>query len=57
MEKRCFLKEDRNILLDKMIRSDGIIFTSPNYSFQVSGLMKLFLDRLAFFFYPPCSFG
>ncbi len=48
-EEFCPFKDDRDRLIEKMISSDGVIFASPTYSFQVSGLMKIFLDRLAFF--------
>ena len=40
-----------------MMASDGVVFASPNYSFQVSGLMKTFLDRLGFAFHRPRFFG
>ncbi len=56
-EELCPLKDDRDKLIEKMINSDGIVFASPNYSFQVSALMKLFLDRLAFLFHRPRFFG
>ena len=56
-EEFCPLKDDRDQLIQKMIDSDGVIFASPNYAFQVSGLMKIFLDRLAFFFHRPLFFG
>jgi multimeric flavodoxin WrbA len=56
-EQFCPFKDDRDILLEKMRNSDGVIFASPNYSFQVSSLMKIFLDRLAFCFHRPCFFG
>jgi len=56
-EELCPLKDDRNKLIKKMLDSDGILFASPNYSFQVSGLMKIFLDRLAYIFHRPCFFG
>jgi multimeric flavodoxin WrbA len=56
-EELCPLKDDRDKLIDKMNNSDGIIFASPNYSFNVSGLMKVFLDRLGFIFHRPCFFG
>jgi multimeric flavodoxin WrbA len=56
-EEFCPLKDDRDILIEKMINSDGIIFSSPNYFFQVSGLMKIFLDRIAFFGHRPNFFG
>jgi hypothetical protein len=36
--------------------SDGVVFASPNYSFQVSAIMKRFLDRLGFVFRRPLFF-
>ena len=56
-EDRCPLKDDRDVLIQKMMESDGVVFASPNYSFQVSALMKLFLDRLGFAFHRPRFFG
>jgi multimeric flavodoxin WrbA len=56
-EELCPFKDDRDVLIDKMNNSDGIIFASPNYSFNVSGLMKVFLDRLGFIFHRPRFFG
>jgi multimeric flavodoxin WrbA len=56
-EEFCPLKDDRDILIEKMINSDGIVFASPNYFFQISGLMKVFLDRIAFFGHRPLLFG
>ena len=56
-EEFCPLKDDRDKLIQKIIDSDGIVFASPNYSFQVSSLMKIFIDRLAFFFHRPRFFG
>ena len=40
-----------------MKESDGVIFATPNYSFNVSALMKIFLDRLAYFGHRPAFFG
>lgn len=56
-EEKCPLKDDRDILIEKMMASDGVIFASPNYSFQVSAMMKAFLDRLGFVFHRPRFFG
>ena len=56
-EQYCPLKDDRDILLGKMRDSDGVLFAVPNYTFQVSGLMKIFLDRLAFICHRPEFFG
>lgn len=56
-EKACPLDDDRDILLNKIENCDGLVWASPNYSFQVSGFMKLFLDRLGFYFHRPFFFG
>jgi len=56
-EELCPLKDDRDKLFEKIKNSDGIILASPNYSFNVSGLMKVFLDRLGFAFHRPQFFG
>lgn len=56
-EELCPLKDDRDKLFDKIEKADGIIFSTPNYSFDVSGLMKVFLDRFGFVFHRPRFFG
>ncbi len=56
-EEHCPLKDDRDVLIEKIMASDGVVFASPNYSFQVSAVMKTFLDRLGFAFHRPTFFG
>ncbi len=56
-EECCPLKDDRDALLEKMERSDGVVFATPNYAFQVSARMKCFIDRLAFVMHRPKFFG
>ena len=56
-EEHCPLKDDRDILIEKMMISDGVVFASPNYSFQVSAIMKTLLDRLGFVFHRPRFHG
>lgn len=56
-EECCPLKDDRDLLLEKLYSSDGVIFATPNYSFQVTAVMKNFLERLAFVFHRPRFFG
>jgi multimeric flavodoxin WrbA len=56
-EEFCPLKDDRDMLFEKIMASDGVVFATPNYSFQVSGLMKVFLDRFGFVFHRPRFFG
>ena len=56
-EELCPLKDDRDLLFDKIRNSDGVVFASPNYSFQVSGIMKVFFDRFGYMFHRPPFFG
>jgi multimeric flavodoxin WrbA len=56
-EEFCQFKDDRDKLIEKILISDGVIFSSPNYSFNVSALMKVYLDRLGFLFHRPRFFG
>lgn len=56
-EEFCPLNDDRDLLLEKMNASDGIVFATPNYSLQVTALMKNLLERLAFVFHRPRFFG
>lgn len=55
-EEYCLFQDDRDILLEKMEKSDGVIFASPTYAYQVSARMKNLLDRLAFLFHRPRFF-
>jgi len=56
-EEFCPIRDDRDLLIEKLNNSDGVIFATPNYSFQVSAVMKNLLDRLAFVFHRPRFFG
>ncbi|MDU7336893.1 MAG: NAD(P)H-dependent oxidoreductase [Clostridium sp.] len=56
-EEYCPLKDDRDLLLEKISRSDGVVFASPNYAFHVSARMKNLFDRLAFLFHRPRFWG
>lgn len=56
-EELCPMKDDRDLLLEKLFAADGVVFATPNYSFNVSGRMKVFLDRLAFALHRPRGFG
>ena len=52
-EAFCPLKDDRDVLFDKITASDGVIFATPNYSWNLSGMMKVFLDRFGFACHRP----
>lgn len=56
-EEYCPLKDDRDVLIEKLERSDGVIMATPNYAFHVSASMKNLLDRLAYVFHRPQFFG
>ncbi len=53
----CSFKDDRDVLIKKIMESDGVVFATPNYAFQVSSIMKIFIDRMAFMLHRPRFFG
>lgn len=55
-EDKCPLKDDRAMLEEKIQNADGVIFASPTYAFNVTGLMKNFFDRLAYVCHRPRFF-
>ena len=55
-EEHCPLKDDRDVLIKKIEESDGVIFATPSYAYQVSARMKNFFDRIAFIFHRPRFF-
>lgn len=55
-EEYCPCKDDAPLIEQKMHAADGVIFASPVYGMNVSGLMKLFVDRLSYIFHRPRFF-
>lgn len=55
-EEYCPLKDDIAGLEEKMQDADGVIFATPVYGMQVSGLMKVFIDRHSYIFHRPRFF-
>lgn len=49
-------EDDRDKIVNAMHEADGVIFATPNYSLQVTALMKNFLDRLCYVFHRPRFF-
>lgn len=49
--------DDVKQVLHKMEHADGVIIVVPNYSLQVTALLKQLFDRLAFVFHRPRLFG
>jgi Multimeric flavodoxin WrbA len=56
-EQFCPIKDDRAKIEEKMLNSDGVIFASPGYVMNISGLMKSFLERFAYIFHRPRFFN
>ncbi len=48
-EQTCSHADDMTHLRDMIMKSDVLVFASPNYWCEVTGLMKTFIDRLYFF--------
>lgn len=55
-EECCPLKDDRAMVEEKILGADGVIFASPTYVGNVSGLMKNFIDRFAYVCHRPKFF-
>lgn len=47
-EEKCPLKDARAEIEAKILSTEGVIFASPNYASNVSGLMKNLIDRIAY---------
>ncbi|MFH1363812.1 MAG: flavodoxin family protein [Candidatus Omnitrophota bacterium] len=45
----CPIKDDADMILEKMLKTDGIIFATPNYINQITASMKALWDRAAHF--------
>lgn len=56
-ENRCPLKDDRELLEQKLTEADAVIFSSPVYVANVSALFKNFVDRFAYLCHRPRFHG
>ncbi|MFX1388695.1 MAG: flavodoxin family protein [Promethearchaeota archaeon] len=57
-ENKCpFRNDDRDMILNKINESDGVIFMAPAYALHIPALMKNFFDRFSYIFHRPCFFG
>ena len=56
-EQYCPLRDERGDLVQRMQQADGVIFVSPVYTGNVSGLMKSLMDRLAYTAHRPAFLG
>ncbi|MBW2341256.1 MAG: NAD(P)H-dependent oxidoreductase [Deltaproteobacteria bacterium] len=53
-EDRCPLKDDIQMIRDKMLNADGVIFTSPVYVHTATASIKNLFDRMAYYLHRPC---
>lgn len=56
-EEFCPIKDDVPAVTRNMHDADGVIFASPVYALQVTGLMKVFIDRHSYILHRPRFFG
>ncbi len=56
-EQTCPLKDDRDLIVQKIEEADGVILACPNYVMNVPWLTKNFMDRFAYLFHRPRYFG
>lgn len=56
-EEKCPLKDDLLLIRDKILKSDIIIFGSPVYVEDINGVMKNWIDRMAFNNHRPAFAG
>jgi multimeric flavodoxin WrbA len=56
-EAKCPHQDDIRSIVKKMDEADGVVFASPVYSNNVSGLMKAFIDRISYNGHRPRFFG
>ncbi len=43
---KCIIKDDMEKLYEKLMNSDGLVLGSPTYFYNVTGIIKNFIDRL-----------
>lgn len=56
-EEFCPLKDDRDVILEKIEHADGVVLATPTYAFQVTARVKNLFDRMAFIDHRPRFFG
>ncbi len=51
LKDKCYIDDDVNIIMRKIIESDGLIIGTPVYLNNMSGILKTFLDRTCKWFH------
>ncbi|MDD2972570.1 MAG: flavodoxin family protein [Lachnospiraceae bacterium] len=47
---QCSQKDDMDVVKEKLIAADTIVFATPVYFYTMSGQLKKFIDRLCYFY-------
>ena len=55
-EEFCPLKDDHDIIINKIESADGVILASPNHTMNVNWRMKNFIDRYSYLMHRPRYF-
>ncbi|MDO4301866.1 MAG: flavodoxin family protein [Clostridia bacterium] len=55
-EHKCIQNDSVNEILEKMLYSDVIVFASPVYFYEMSGILKTLLDRTMPIYFENCRF-
>jgi len=55
-EKVCPNHDDASLIEQKMKEADAVIFATPVYGMNVTGQMKIFIDRFSYIFHRPRFF-
>jgi multimeric flavodoxin WrbA len=55
-EENCPVKDAAPAIEQKIREVDGVIFASPVYGMNISGLFKVFVDRFSYIFHRPRFF-
>lgn len=51
MKDKCFVKDEANLIMRKIVKSDGIVIGTPVYLNNMSGILKTFIDRTCSWFH------
>ncbi|MBR4626891.1 MAG: flavodoxin family protein [Ruminococcus sp.] len=43
--QRCFMHDDADVIREKMLHADVLVFATPIYYYEISGILKTMLDR------------
>lgn len=57
LKDKCFLDDDMDMLMNKLQQYDGIILSTPIYLNNISGKLKMFIDRTCRWVHRPAIAG